>query len=106
MLISKTSTASLGRFDKSIEGEPKARGVKRKFEANVDGKWKDEKAKAMEVLKAVESGERKKVKGTSREEGAVNARKAVRGLGRDERGRIEGSMRGGKGNVRGKGRRK
>ena len=83
MLISKTSTASLGRFDKSIEGEPKARGVKRKFEGVVDADWKDEKAKAMDVLKGVESGERRKVKGTNKEEGSVNARKAVRGLARE-----------------------
>lgn len=30
LLVSKASTASLGRFDKKIEGEPKARGIKRK----------------------------------------------------------------------------
>ena len=83
MLISKTSTASLGRFDNKIEGEPKARGVKRKFDGVVEHDWKDEKAKAMDVLRGVESGERRKVKGTGREEGGVNVRKAVRGLGRD-----------------------
>ncbi|ORX35158.1 ribosome biogenesis regulatory protein-domain-containing protein [Kockovaella imperatae] len=90
MLISKTSTASLGKFDKKIEGEPKARGVKRKFDGVVEHDWKDEKAKALDVLRGVESGEKRKVKGTAREEGAVNVRKAVRGLGRDGPGNDRG----------------
>lgn len=30
MLISKTATASMGKFDKKIEGEPKVKGIKRK----------------------------------------------------------------------------
>ena len=103
MLISKTSTASLGKFDKAISGEPKVKGIKRKFEANVLGikgeGWGDEKDKAMGVLRAVESGDRKKVKGTTREEGGVNTRKAVRFLAREERakGRSGGNDRNGKG---------
>lgn len=86
LLVSKTSTASLGRFDKRIEGEPKVKGVKRKFENNIAaGGWGEEKGKALDVLKSVESGERKKTKGTQQEEGGVSHRKAVRHLGREQR---------------------
>jgi hypothetical protein len=30
MALSRTATASMGKFDKKIEGEPKIKGVKRK----------------------------------------------------------------------------
>lgn len=81
----------MGKFDNKIEGEPKAKGVKRKFESNITGEgWGEEKNKAMDVLKAVESGERKKVKGTQREEGGVSHRKAVRHLGREQRAEKKG----------------
>ena len=86
LLISKTATASLGKFDKKIEGEPKVKGVKRKFDDNITtGGWGQEKGKAMDVLRSVESGERKKTKGTQQEEGGVSHRKAVRHLGREQR---------------------
>ncbi len=86
LLISKTATASMGKFDKKIEGEPKVKGVKRKFEDNLaTGGWGQERGKAMDVLKSVESGERKKNKGTQLEEGGVSHRKAVRHLGREQR---------------------
>jgi len=96
LLVSKTATASLGKFDRKIEGEPKVKGVKRKFDANIGEGWGDEKSKAMDVLKKVESGERKKVKGTEREEGAISKRKAVRHLDRQNRA----ASRGGKGGKR------
>lgn len=79
MLVSKTSTASLGRFDRKIEGEPKAKGIKRKFEANV-GDYADEKATAMNLLNKLGTAERKKQpkKGGEGREGDLNLRKAVR----------------------------
>ena len=85
LLVSKTATASMGKFDNKIEGEPKVKGIKRKFEPLVGESYGEEKNKAMDVLKRVESGERKKVKGTEREEGAMNKRKAVRHLGKEQR---------------------
>lgn len=80
MLVSKTSTASLGRFDKKIEGEPRARGVKRKFDANVVTDFSGEKSQAMDVLHKLGTAERKKApkKGGAGVEGGVNARKAMR----------------------------
>ncbi|KAK4685897.1 regulator of ribosome biosynthesis, partial [Tremellales sp. Uapishka_1] len=89
MLISKTSTASLGKFDEKIEGEPKARGVKRKFEGVV-GDLKGEKQKALDLLPSLgKEGVKKKPlkKGGEGEEGGLNVRKAVRFHDRAERGR-------------------
>ncbi|GMK58748.1 hypothetical protein CspeluHIS016_0601900 [Cutaneotrichosporon spelunceum] len=79
MLVSKTATASLGRFDNKIEGEPRAKGIKRKFEATV-GDFKSEKDTAMSILTKVGTAERKKgpKKGGEGEEGGLNKRKAVR----------------------------
>ncbi|WRT63136.1 uncharacterized protein IL334_000039 [Kwoniella shivajii] len=87
MLISKTSTASLGRFDEKIQGEPKAKGVKRKFEPTVTD-FKGEKSSALDVLKRLESGVgkvKKTKKGSSGEEGGLNVRKAVRFQGKQDR---------------------
>ncbi|TXT07308.1 hypothetical protein VHUM_03478 [Vanrija humicola] len=79
MLVSKTSTASLGRFDKKIEGEPRAKGIKRKFEATV-GDFKAEKDSAMTLLGKIGVAEGKKApkKGGSGVAGGVNVRKAIR----------------------------
>lgn len=96
MLISKTSTASLGKFDNKIQGEPKARGMKRKFDANVPGGNRGdgtEKERQMAVLKRVERGETKKSKkGGEGVDGGLNVRKALRfsGQGGNMRPRTTG----------------
>lgn len=102
LLISKSATASMGKFDNKIEGEPRAKGVKRKFEANELGGGvgasragavgkkgrEEEKERQMNVLKRVERGEGKKVrKGGEGREGDINARKAVRYEAKQERAR-------------------
>jgi regulator of ribosome biosynthesis len=78
----------MGKFDKKIEGEPKSKGVKRKFEANND--VKGENTAALDILKRVERGEGA--------EGGVNYRKAVRQEGREQ---MRGGGRGGRGGSRG-----
>ena len=80
MLISKTSTASLGKFENKIEGEPKARGMKRKFDANIPGGSEGtEKERQLSVLKRVERGETNKSKrGGEGVQGGLNVRKAHR----------------------------
>lgn len=98
MMISSTATASMGKFDKKIDGEPKAKGVKRKFDPLVGtgdmGKnWGEEKGKALDVLRKVESGEGRKLKGTGRGEGEVNTRKAVRNLEREQRAQAKKARR-------------
>lgn len=79
LLVSKTATASLGCFDRAIEGEPRAKGIKRKFESNV-GDFAGEKAAAMDLLGKIGTAERKKgpKKGGEGKEGDLNLRKAVR----------------------------
>ncbi|KAL1407220.1 Rhodanese-related sulfurtransferase [Vanrija albida] len=108
MLVSKTSTASLGRFDNKIEGEPRAKGIKRKFEATV-GDFKAEKDSAMTLLGKIGVAEGKKApkKGGEGKAGGVNVRKAIRHEERaaqrantaSNRGR--GGGRGGRGGGRG-----
>ena len=39
MALSRTATASMGKFDKKIEGEPKIKGVKRKVSLRVVSSW-------------------------------------------------------------------
>jgi regulator of ribosome biosynthesis len=90
----------MGKFDKKIEGEPKSKGVKRKFEAN--NEVKGEVTTAMDILKRVERGETSKSrKGGAGEEGGVNYRKAVRAEGREQR-KSGGRPDGGKGKRGGK----
>jgi regulator of ribosome biosynthesis len=80
MLVSKTATASLGRFDRAIEGEPRVKGIKRKFDNNVGGDFAGEKAAAMTLLGQIGTAERKKApkKGSEGRDGDLNLRKAVR----------------------------
>ncbi|KAL7420420.1 Rhodanese-related sulfurtransferase [Cryptotrichosporon argae] len=86
LLVSKTATASLGKFDRMIEGEPKAKGLKRKFEANED--VGAERARARAVLERVGKAEGRKEgakKGGRGQEGGLNQRKAVREVTREQR---------------------
>ncbi|CAG8549095.1 3358_t:CDS:2 [Ambispora gerdemannii] len=50
--ISKLATASIGKFDKPLEGEPKMKGVKRKFEPTI-ADFKKEKESNLSILKRV-----------------------------------------------------
>ena len=105
MLISSTSTASLGKFDNKIEGEPKVRGMKRKFESVVSMGWDGEKRAAMEVLAGVGKGKGSRSGGAKREEeGGLNVRKAVRFQAREDRARGDGGGARGRGGGRGRGR--
>ncbi|KAH0445952.1 hypothetical protein IEQ34_025213 [Dendrobium chrysotoxum] len=76
VLRSRGSTASMGRFDKTLEGEQKEKGIKRKFEANeVDAS--KERASHMALLNKMTNG----TLATNKRNGdkdLVNVRKAVR----------------------------
>ncbi|WWC57501.1 uncharacterized protein I303_100033 [Kwoniella dejecticola CBS 10117] len=88
MLISKTATASLGKYDGKIEGEPKAKGVKRKFEPTSTKDFKGEKESQLDVLNRLEKGVgkvKKSKKGSAGAEGELNVRKAVRFQGKVDR---------------------
>ncbi|TFL05772.1 RRS1-domain-containing protein [Pterulicium gracile] len=73
---SRISTASMGKFDKKLDGEKKIRGVKRKFEP---AEGISEKDSSLSILKNMESDSRKTRTGPApAEESVINTRKAVR----------------------------
>ncbi|CAG7848698.1 SubName: Full=Related to RRS1-regulator of ribosome biogenesis {ECO:0000313/EMBL:CCA69080.1} [Serendipita indica DSM 11827] len=79
-LQTKISTASMGKFDKKLEGDPKLRGIKRKFEPN-EGDVQAEKSNALALLAKLErAGPTSKKTKTDGEGGddVLNVRKAVR----------------------------
>ncbi|KAJ1913232.1 Rhodanese- sulfurtransferase [Tieghemiomyces parasiticus] len=69
LLTSKSSTASLGRFDRQLEGETKAKGIKRKFKPNTADTAEDKEATLRLAKKAVDGPK-----------GAINVKKAIRKL--------------------------
>ncbi|KIM25499.1 hypothetical protein M408DRAFT_74023 [Serendipita vermifera MAFF 305830] len=87
-LRAKVSTASMGKFDKKLEGEPKLRGIKRKFDPN-EGNVESEKSAALALLSKLErnpisstaSAKRPRKDAAGGEgsgENVLNVRKAVR----------------------------
>ncbi|KAK9719334.1 Rhodanese- sulfurtransferase [Basidiobolus ranarum] len=64
--LSKTSTASLGKFDKKLQHEPKVKGVKRKFAPAISD-VKQEKESSMNILQKVVGNE-----------GVLNVAKAIK----------------------------
>jgi len=67
IVLAKVSTASMGRFDKKVEGEPKIKGVKRKFDDNL-ADVKEETKKQLDLLEKM-----------SRKKGDVlNVKKAIK----------------------------
>ncbi|PFH49239.1 hypothetical protein AMATHDRAFT_148094 [Amanita thiersii Skay4041] len=83
LVQARTSTASMGRFDKQLEGEKKPRGIKRKFnptETSAD----DERKASLALLTRMESDDKKMRKESPREGNIVNVRKAVRHASKGE----------------------
>ncbi|EKM59111.1 uncharacterized protein PHACADRAFT_249336 [Phanerochaete carnosa HHB-10118-sp] len=75
LATTRVSTASMGRFDKKLEGEKKLKGVKRKFEA-AEVSADTEKLQNMSILSKLDrEPATKKAKGG---DGVLNVRKAVR----------------------------
>jgi len=64
--ISKTATASIGKYDKPLEGELKLKGVKRKFEPSI-GDVEKEKELSLNILKTI----------VGKKSDIVNVRKAI-----------------------------
>nr|CAG8506579.1 3113_t:CDS:10 [Entrophospora candida] len=50
--ITKTSTASVGKFEKQLDNEPKLKGIKRKFESNI-GDVNKEKESNLHILNKI-----------------------------------------------------
>lgn len=99
VLRSRASTASMGRFDKTLKGEQKQRGVKRQFEANEkdSGREREGNMALLEKLGTEKIRKRVNERGQG-DEGLVNARKAVQFA---TGGHGVTSMRGGRGGARG-----
>ncbi|KAJ7256543.1 ribosome biogenesis regulatory protein-domain-containing protein [Mycena haematopus] len=111
LATTRTSTASMGRFDKKLEGEKKVRGVKRKFEPT-ERPLEDEKNASLALISRMGSDAKKTRREPASEENVLNVRKAVRfaskgrggvALGRAAAGGRGG--RGGRGGGRGRGKR-
>ncbi|KAH6914746.1 ribosome biogenesis regulatory protein-domain-containing protein [Coprinopsis sp. MPI-PUGE-AT-0042] len=81
LATSRSSTASMGKFDKKLEGEKKLRGVKRKFESSTIPMEKETKSN-LDLISKMDSDARKMRKswssGAAAAESDVNVRKAVR----------------------------
>ncbi|KZO98133.1 RRS1-domain-containing protein [Calocera viscosa TUFC12733] len=75
----RVSTASMGKFDKKFEGEPKLRGVKRKFDPN-EKSADAEKASALAILSKLDTSSRPSKRARAAEDGdnVLNVRKAIR----------------------------
>ncbi|KAF9006650.1 ribosome biogenesis regulatory protein-domain-containing protein [Cyathus striatus] len=76
LATSRVSTASMGKFDKRLEGEKKPRGVKRKFEPTT-ASAESEKKSSLAIISRMDS-DAKKTRREPKEEGVLNVRKAVR----------------------------
>ncbi|KAI8868789.1 RRS1-domain-containing protein [Ramicandelaber brevisporus] len=76
LMLSKTSTASIGKFDKPLENDVKSKGVKRKFAPAVSSAG-SEKETSLSILNKV-------VKGSGE---VLNTRKAIAAVNREKRGK-------------------
>ncbi|KAG9057394.1 Rhodanese- sulfurtransferase [Serendipita sp. 407] len=83
-LQTKISTASMGKFDRKLEGEPKLRGIKRKFDPN-EGDIQAEKSASLALISKLErDGSAPSSKKTKRDnesgtkDNVLNVRKAIR----------------------------
>jgi len=99
LATTRISTASMGKFDKKLEGEKKLRGVKRKFEPTESSEAKN----SLAIISKLD-GESKKPKKDGGDD-VLNVRKAIRtasrGRGAVALGRDKAGTRGGRGGKRG-----
>lgn len=73
----RLSTASMGKFDKKLEGEKKLRGVKRKFDPS-EQPLENEKQASLALLSRMDSDAKKMRRNPAPEDNVLNVRKAVR----------------------------
>ncbi|KZW04373.1 RRS1-domain-containing protein [Exidia glandulosa HHB12029] len=77
--MARVSTASMGKFDKKLEGESKIRGQKRKFDSN-EMSTKTENQRALSIIAKLDGSKKRRTDrdGAPAEESVVNVRKAIR----------------------------
>jgi len=85
LATTKISTASMGKFDKRLDGEKKIRGVKRKFDPT-EVSVEQEKKASLSLVAKMDSDHKKMGKEPRAEEAELNIRKAVRFASRQKGG--------------------
>ncbi|KAH0840271.1 ribosome biogenesis regulatory protein-domain-containing protein [Lanmaoa asiatica] len=80
----RISTASMGKFDKRLEGDKKMRGVKRKFDP-AEASAAQEKQTSLAVLSSLE-GETKRARKEKGGDDVLNVRKAIRAVSKGKGG--------------------
>ncbi|KAI3616661.1 hypothetical protein WG66_011438 [Moniliophthora roreri] len=102
LATSRVSTASMGKFDKKLEGEKKLQGVKRKFQPN-EKPVEQEKKASLALLSRMESDSKMMRQEPVPEESVFDVRKAVRHASKGQGGVALGrAVSGGKGKKVGK----
>ncbi|KAH7923653.1 RRS1-domain-containing protein [Leucogyrophana mollusca] len=99
LATSRVSTASMGKFDKKLEGEKKMRGVKRKFEPT-EVPIEKEKETSLAILSKIDGDARRSRKEKGGDD-VLNVRKAIRTASRG-RGGVALGRDSGRGGARGK----
>ncbi|KAI6042803.1 ribosome biogenesis regulatory protein-domain-containing protein [Pisolithus marmoratus] len=85
LAATRTSTASMGKFDKKLEGDKKMRGVKRKFDPTEISAEKEKEASLAVLSQLDGDAKRAKIaKGTG--DDVVNVRKAIRAVSKGKGG--------------------
>ncbi|EPQ59177.1 RRS1-domain-containing protein [Gloeophyllum trabeum ATCC 11539] len=77
LATTRISTASMGRFDRQLEGEKKLKGVKRKFEPN-ERSIEEEKKNSLAIISKLENESKRAKKEKSGGDEVLNVRKAIR----------------------------
>ncbi|KAJ7217225.1 ribosome biogenesis regulatory protein-domain-containing protein [Mycena pura] len=103
LTTARISTASMGKFDKKLDGEKKVRGVKRKFEPT-EKSLSEEKNTSLALISKMGSEAKKMRREPAAEESVLNVRKAVRFAGKT-RGGAAPARGAARGRGRGKGKR-
>ncbi|KAI0060850.1 RRS1-domain-containing protein [Artomyces pyxidatus] len=104
LATTRVSTASMGKFDKKLEGEKKLRGVKRKFEP-AERSIESEKKSNLALLSKLD-GTHKKPRREGGGDDVLNVRKAVRFASKGQGGVALGRKSGGSdGKQKGRGKR-
>ncbi|KIL70305.1 hypothetical protein M378DRAFT_189851 [Amanita muscaria Koide BX008] len=99
LVQTRISTASMGRFDKQLEGEKKPHGIKRKFNPTEENA-EDERKASLALLSKIESDAKKMRKDPQREDNIVNVRKAIRHASKGKGALAMAGKSDGKGNKR------
>lgn len=89
LAATRTSTASMGKFDKKLEGDKKIRGVKRKFDPTEMSAEKEKQA-SLAVLSQLDGDAKRAKIDKGAGDDVVNVRKAIRAVSKGKGGVVLG----------------